>query len=86
MIVTMKAEIFGIGVFSGRTLSSLSAESEYKVRAFATNTNGTGYGDVQTFWTLSNEPANHTLSFTATAISANDIDLSFDAANTITKC
>ncbi len=41
----------GAGVFSA-TITGLSGQSVYYVRAFATNSNGTGYGSILTLMTL----------------------------------
>lgn len=62
-------------------LTSLSAQTYYYVRAYATNTQGTGYGSNVNFWTLSTEPTNHSASFTATANGSTQIDLTFNAAS-----
>jgi len=75
---------FSTGAFTG-SLSSLTAGTQYKVRAYATNTEGTSYGGVQTFYTLSTEPSAHSASFTASPISQTQIDLTFSAASTITN-
>ncbi|HMO34369.1 MAG TPA: hypothetical protein PKE07_15335, partial [Lacibacter sp.] len=66
-------------------LTSLSPQTLYYVRAYATNANGTGYGPELQFRTLSTEPASHpTLSGTSTIFS--EINLSFPAPNTINNC
>jgi hypothetical protein len=75
---------FTTGAFTG-SITGLTAGTQYKVRAYATNSVGTSYGAVQTFYTLSNEPTNHAASFTATANSQTQIDLAFSAASTITN-
>jgi hypothetical protein len=49
----------GVGTFSG-TLSGLLGNNTYYVRAFATNSAGTAYGNLQSFTTL--PPVNPTLS------------------------
>jgi len=64
------------------SLSSLSAETQYYYRAYATNECGTGYGTAANFWTLSTEPTGHSTTFTATAMSPSQIDLAFLAAST----
>jgi hypothetical protein len=46
----------GIGSFSS-SLTSLSPQTQYHVRAYATNSTTTGYGDNISFFTLSNLPA-----------------------------
>jgi hypothetical protein len=73
---------FGPGNFT-QNLTSLSPATQYKYAAFAINTADTGYGAVEEFFTLANEPANHSASFTATTSSTTQIELSFDRANTI---
>jgi len=74
---------FGTGAFSG-SITNVSAETRYKAVAYATNPTGTGYGTAVNFWTLSLEPATHTTTFTNSVVSQTQIDLTFDAANTIT--
>jgi hypothetical protein len=73
---------FTTGAFTG-SITGLTAGTQYKVRAFATNTVNTGYGSVVTFYTQSTEPTNHPASFTASAVSQTQIDLAFSAASTI---
>jgi hypothetical protein len=71
---------FGTGAFTG-SISGLTSGTEYKIRAFATNTEGTSYGDVVTFTTLSPKPTNHPTAFAATANSSSAITTSWtDAA------
>lgn len=41
----------GIGSFTS-TMTSLSPNTQYQVRAYATNIAGTAYGDLEYFWTL----------------------------------
>jgi hypothetical protein len=82
--VNQEVGSFGTGSFT-RSLNSLNPETHFKVRAFATNTAGTGYGLTYDFFTLSNEPLSHAVSFTATTSSTSQIDLSFSAANSITN-
>ncbi|MCX6278582.1 MAG: T9SS type A sorting domain-containing protein [Bacteroidetes bacterium] len=65
--------------------TNLSVETRYKLKAFATNTVGTGYGSLVNFWTLSAEPLTHSTTFTNSVISQTQINLSFDAASTITN-
>lgn len=67
------------------SLTSLSAQTLYYVRAYATNSFGTAYGPEITFRTLSTELAAHPASFTATATSSSQINLAFSAASTITN-
>ena len=59
------------------SLVSLSEETKYYVRAYATNSEGTGYGDNVEFYSLSNEPASNPASFSASVASSSSIDLSF---------
>lgn len=75
---------FSTGAFTG-SITGLTAGTQYKVRAYATNSVGTSYGSVQTFYTLSGEPTAHASSFSATANSQTQIDLAFSAASTITN-
>ncbi len=70
--------------FTG-SLTGLLPGTQYKVRPFATNSYGTGYGSAVTFYTLSGEPTSHATSFTASATSQTQIDLTFSAASTITN-
>ncbi len=64
------------------SMTALSAETYYYLKAYATNSIGTGYGSEVNFYTLSNEPTSHSSVFTATA-SGTQIDLTFSAASTI---
>lgn len=64
---------FGTGAFTGN-ITGLSAGTQYKVRAYATNTVGTSYGNVETFTTqVFPEPSNFPTSFVATANSSSQI-------------
>ena len=76
--------IFATGAFSN-TITGLLAGTQYKVRAYAINSVGIGYGSVVAFNTLSGEPSDHATSFVATAASQVQIDLTFSAASTITN-
>ncbi|MEI8274009.1 MAG: hypothetical protein WCG08_15450, partial [Paludibacter sp.] len=67
------------------SLTGLSAQTLYYVRAYATNGFGTAYGPEVTFRTLSTELAAHPGTFTATSVSSSQINLSFSAASTITN-
>jgi hypothetical protein len=62
------------------SLTSLSAQTLYYVRSYATNDVGTEYGNELTFYTLSNEPTAAATSYTATANGSSQIDLSWTAA------
>ena len=75
---------FGTGTFTG-SITSVSAETRYKVVAYATNSVGTGYGSAVDFWTLSIEPSAYTTTFSNSVISQVQIDLTFDAASSITN-
>lgn len=63
-----------VGTFSS-SLVGLTAGVTYNVRAYATNSKGTGYGPVMTFTTLANPP------FQAPAIVQAGLILNLDAAN-----
>jgi hypothetical protein len=69
---------FGTGAFTGSIATGLSPNTQYKVRAYATNTIGVAYGSVVTFTTLSNEPTNQATSFTATTNSQTSITTSWN--------
>jgi len=75
---------FALEPFSN-SLTGLSPGTKYKERAFASNANGTGYGNVVTFYTLSLEPNSHAASFTASTVSNVQIDLAFSPANSISN-
>ena len=62
------------------SLTSLSSETFYYVRAYVTNAAGTGYGDEKTFRTLSNPATAQATSLSATATSSSNIDLTWNAA------
>jgi hypothetical protein len=62
------------------SLTSLSAQTLYYVRSYATNDVGTAYGNELTFYTLSSEPTAAATSFTATANGSSQIDLAWTAA------
>lgn len=47
---------FGTGAYTG-SASSLSPNTTYYVRAYATNSGGTGYGSIQNFTTAGNSPS-----------------------------
>jgi hypothetical protein len=67
------------------SITGLSAQTLYYVRAYVTNGYSTAYGNEITFRTLSPELAVHPGSFSATAASSSQINLSFSAASTITN-
>jgi hypothetical protein len=62
------------------SLTSLSPETLYYIRAYTTNVAGTGYGDEKTFRTLSNPATAQATSLSATATSSSNIDLTWNAA------
>jgi hypothetical protein len=64
----------GVGTFSS-SLTGLAAGVTYNVRAYATNSKGTGYGPVMVFTTLATPP------FQAPAIVQAGLILNLDAAN-----
>jgi hypothetical protein len=71
------------------TTTNLTAQTEYTVTLYGFNNTGNCYNTTtppsSSLFTLSNEPQSHTTVFSATAISPTQIDLSFDAASTITN-
>jgi hypothetical protein len=69
----------GTGTFTS-ALSSISAQTRYYVRAYATNGIGTAYGNELNFYTLSNPPEIQASNLIANAISTTQLDLSWDAA------
>ncbi len=74
----------GTGTYTS-SLASLTANTLYYVRAYATNSIGTAYGDPVTFTTLKVEPAAHVTSFAAGTTTSASIPLTWtDAANTDT--
>jgi hypothetical protein len=62
------------------SVTSLSPETFYYLRAYVTNAAGTGYGDEKTFRTLSNPATAQASSLIATATSSSNIDLTWNAA------
>jgi hypothetical protein len=62
------------------SLTSLSPQTLYYIRAYVTNAAGTGYGDEKTFRTLSNPATVQASGFSATTTSASNIDLSWTGA------
>jgi hypothetical protein len=63
--------------------TSLPAGTRIFYRGYATNSAGTGLSPESDFYTLSNEPAAGPATFTATSISATQINLAFSAASSI---
>lgn len=66
----------GSGSFASN-LSGLSPESFYYMRAYATNSVGTSYGESRSFWTLSTEPGTHPSDLTASNITNSEVDLTW---------
>lgn len=62
------------------SITSLSPQTLYYIRAYATNAAGTGYGDEKTFRTLSNPATVQATSLVANATSSSNIDLSWTSA------
>ena len=62
------------------SLSSLSSETLYYIRAYATNSTGTAYGDEKTFRTLSSPATAQATGLSATATSSSNINLSWTGA------
>ena len=62
------------------SLASLSPETQYYVRAYATNAAGTGYGNEINFRTLSSPVTAQASAFSSTATSTSNIDLSWTSA------
>jgi hypothetical protein len=72
----------GTGIFTS-SLAGLSEYQLYYVRAYATNSAGTGYGSEVTFTTLKNEPSNYPSTFTVGTTSVSSIQLTWtDASKT----
>jgi hypothetical protein len=63
--------------------TALPSGTRIYYRGYATNSAGTGLSPESNFFTLSNEPVGNAVTFTATAASATQINLSFSAASTI---
>jgi hypothetical protein len=70
----------GTGSFAS-SISSLSPETQYNVRAYATNSVGTAYGNNLSFYTLSNQPVNQATNLVANPLSSSSIELVWDAAD-----
>jgi hypothetical protein len=62
------------------SLTSLSPQTQYYVRAYATNAAGTGYGNEINFRTLSSPVTAQASAFNASATSTSNIDLSWTSA------
>jgi hypothetical protein len=75
----------GAGTFY-KDFTGFGAETNYFYKAYATNSVGTTLSATEiNFWTFSTEPSAHSTTFGNTVISQTQIDLSFDAASTITN-
>jgi len=70
----------GTGSFVS-SISSLNPETQYNVRAYATNSAGTAYGNNVSFYTLSNQPLNQATNLLASPLSSSSIELAWDAAD-----
>ncbi len=70
----------GAGLYSS-PFNTLSAATQYYVRAYATNTLGTSYGSNISFYTLATEPASHPQNFSASVITSSSITLSWNAVS-----
>lgn len=68
----------GTGVYTS-SISGLNPATNYFVRAYATNSIGTGYGSNQSFWTLATEPGSHPANFISPAKTQASITLQWDA-------
>lgn len=73
---------FSVTAFN-HSRASLPSGSQIFFRGYATNSAGTGLSPESNFYTLSNEPVGNGAIFTATPVSATQINLSFSAAATI---
>ena len=73
---------FEDGYFFTLNLPSLASGKKYFARAYATNDNGTAYGDTVSFVTLKNTPNMGSNLVAVSAITANDAQFSFTMPNT----
>lgn len=71
---------FSTGAFTGN-ITGLTAGTQYKVRAFATNTEGTSYGSVQTFYSLFDAPTTQASNITFGSISSTGMTTSWTNGN-----
>jgi len=74
IIASDTSDIYSVAV------SNLPSGALIHFRGYATNGIGTGYSPDATFYTLSLEPSTYVRSFSAKAVSANQINLSWDTA------
>lgn len=70
----------GIGSFTSN-ITALTPETNYHVRAYATNTAGTAYGNNISFYTLSNPPDVQATNLVGNPLSSTSIELAWDAAD-----
>ncbi|GDX47418.1 hypothetical protein LBMAG25_02360 [Bacteroidota bacterium] len=68
----------GLGTFTS-SLTTLTAQTQYFVRAYATNSQ-TAYGGSVSFYTLSNAPTAQAANLTASALSSSQINLAWEPA------
>ena len=73
---------FEDGYFFTLNLPSLASGKKYFARAYATNDNGTAYGDTVSFVTLKDTPDMGSNLVAVSAITANDAQFSFTMPNT----
>ena len=71
----------GIGIFSSN-ITGLTIGTTYHVRAYATNTSGTTYGNEQVFTTCRNEPTNHATGLNCGTTGNTTIPLTWTDAST----
>jgi hypothetical protein len=62
------------------SVTGLTPQTLYNIRAYATSANGTGYGSNLTFRTLSNPPTVQASNLSGTGVSASQIDLTWTGA------
>jgi len=62
------------------SISGLTGETTYYVRAYATNANGTAYGNEEVFLTLRAEPSNYPTVFACGTTTTTSIPLSWTSA------
>jgi endonuclease I len=74
----------GTGTFTSN-LSSLSAETQYYVRAYATNSQGTAYGEEYSFSTSGNSPPTAPTATAATSITVNSFTANWTAVSGATS-
>lgn len=67
------------GTYSS-SLTGLAPQTQYYIRAYATNSIGTAYGDERSFYTLSNPPTGQAVNLMASASSSSQVDLTWEPA------